>query len=622
MDFRKARLQIILSAVIVIVFIGGIAYLSILITKNTLPEKESGGREGGYAIFSPEQKERTGEFAKEEWTTYGGDYYNRRYSELSEVNLGTIQDLKPTWATDFGTGINDDSLGEAVPIVVGDVMYVAVGSGDVVALDAKTGEKLWGYHPKIQEVKEDNCCSRATRSVAVAEGKVYVNRFDATLVALDQKTGSVIWEKEVADWQQGYRITSAPLYYNGNVYTGVTGGKDGLTGSIIAFSAEDGRDIWTFDGLPEAYNQLESSNVKGEGLHEEIDIAPVWNTPAVDSELDTIYFAASLMIDESTSKYEENQLYASLVVAVNAKTGEYKWHFQDENTEEWFVDAANPVVLFDIGEEEQKKKALGQAGKKGWVYLLDRQNGEPLFEVKKDKDTVFQWEDPKPAATQSPSIEQNEVHSTVEDEVVDGNLGNGFESRYTSAFTPFWDFPMIEPSPQYGDNWQPSAYSPKTEYYYVLGEPEKIAGISENKSAEDRMYVGNINERASSRSRQALLTAFDVQTNQIAWQVNWQPVEYTSILATAGDILFAGNSNGQVSALHAATGKEVWNYETKADSNTPAVTYEADGEQYISVLAVEGTVAGSVYRQKIYTFKLDGAWDGIANDASAIEIKE
>lgn len=613
MDFRKAGLQILLSAVLGIIFIGGIAYLSILITKNTLPDNEAGERRGGYAIFSPKQEKTEIVYAKEEWATYGGDYYNRRYSLLADVNLGTVQDLKPAWVTDLGRGTNKDSLGEAIPIVVDGVMYVAVGSGEVTALDAKTGEKVWGYHPDIPRVLEENCCSRTARSVAVAEGKVYVNRYDATLVALDQKTGKILWEKEAADWQQGYRITSAPLYYKGKIYTGVTGGKDGLSGSVMAFDAADGKDVWTFAGLPEEYNALDSSRAEEKSLSQEERMAPVWNMPAVDSELDTVYFAASHMVDQSIKQGDDN-LYASLIVAVNAQTGEYKWHFQDENTEEWTVDAMNPVVLFDVEEEGQKKKALGQAGKKGWVYLLDRENGEPLFEDAEE--TVFQWENPKAAAAQSSSIEESGLN------VTGPVMNNELTDSIGSVFTPFWDAPMIESSPQREYIWQPSAYSPKTEYYYVLGEREETIGFGENKSMEDRMYVKNEKERGTSRFRQGLLTAFDVKSNQIAWQVNWQPVEYTSILATAGDILFAGNHNGQVSALHAATGKEVWNYETKAGSNTPAATYEADGEQYVSVMAVENTLAGSIYRQKIYTFKLDGAWNGIVNDASAIEDEE
>lgn len=619
MDFRKAWLQILLAGVLVVVFIGGIMYLSALITKNTLPGNESGGRQGGYAIFSPKPKEAKIEYAKEEWVTYGGDYYNRRYSQLTDVNLGTVQDLSPAWVTDLGTVANQQALGEAAPIVVDGVMYIATGLGEVVALDAKTGEKVWRYLPKLRSVRGDNCCGRATRSVAVAEGKVFVSRYDATLVALDQKTGEVIWEKEVADAQQGYHITSAPLYYKGKIYIGVTEGKNGLAGSIMAIQAKDGRDLWTFHGIEKKYNIAGSEKGEGKRSSQEMGMTPIWNVPAVDEELDTVYFAASHTVAEPTDEDDEVRLYASLIVAISAETGEYKWHFQDENTQERSVNVTNPVVLFDVEHEGVKKKALGQAGKKGWVYLLDRQNGKPLFQ--NEERTVFQREDTKSTIAQSSSIEQRNVHSTTEDKGTPPYKDSGFESSLSSAFTRFWDFPRMEPPSQEGATWQPAAYSPKTEYYYVLGEREATGKIGDNRHMEDWSYVGNSKERTTSTSRDGLLTAIDVKTNQMAWQVNWQPGEYTSILATEGDILFAGKNNGKVSALHAATGQEVWSYETGASSNTPAVTYEIDGDQYISILTVENMLAGNVYRQKIHTFKLDGTWDGAAYNATARETK-
>ncbi|MGN7117393.1 pyrroloquinoline quinone-dependent dehydrogenase [Lysinibacillus odysseyi] len=614
MDFRKAWLQILLAVLLGGVFIGGIAYLSALITKNTLSDNESNGHRGGYAIFTPESKERTAEYAEEEWATYGGDYFNRRYSQLADVNLGTIQDLKPAWAADLGPGINNNSLGEAVPIVVDDVMYVAVGLGDVVALHAKTGEKLWTYHPDLQETKEEVCCSRSTRSVAVAEGKVYVSRLDATLVALDQKNGEVIWEKEAADSQQGYNITTAPLYYNNKIYIGVSGGKAGTTGSLVALDAKDGRDVWTFDGIPGKTNEISSLN---ESQEHEVEVAPIWNTPAVDTESGTIYFAAGYAASEPASQAEEDSLNANLIIAVNAKTGEYKWHFQDESIEKWSVDASNPVVLFDVEQEGEKKKVLGQAGKQGWVYLLDRESGVPLF--KNEELSAFEQEGVESAAEHPPSTVQSRVHSTIEK---DGqSKEDPSDKSLASVFTPFWDFPVIEPSLQKTSNWQPSAYSPKTEYYYVLGEQKEPVGRGKSKYVEGRMNVAGIKDRASNASS-GLLTAFDVRTNEVAWQVNWQHTEYTSLLATAGDIIFAGSDHGRISALHAATGQEVWSYETGADSNTPAITYEIDGEQYIAVLAVGKTMAGDVYRQKIYTFSLNGAWDGVSNIASPLELTE
>lgn len=609
MDFRKARLQIILAAVLGIVLIGGIAYLSILITKNTLPINET-GRRGGYAIFTPQSKEFTGEYAKEEWVTYGGDYYNRRYSGLTDVNLGTIQDLQPAWATDLGPGVQQEFLGEAVPIVVDHMMYVATGLGNVVALHANTGEKAWTYESDMHGLKEEGCCGRTTRSVAVAAGKVYIGRPDAKLVALDQKTGEVLWEKEVADAKQGYHITSAPLYYNEKIYIGVSGGKTGVTGSLIAIDAKDGRDVWSFDGIPIEKNKVSSSNSVNESQEQIAKMEPIWNTPAIDTKSGIVYFTAGYTTGEPTNQAEKNSLHALLIVAVDAKTGAYEWHFQDDNREKWSIDASNPVVLFEVEHNGEKKKALGLAGNQGLIYLLDRENGVPLFE--KEEQSAFQWE--KADSVTNDPTEKSRVSSLIKT-----NEQNGQDGSVASLFTPFWDLPELQPSLQKTSNWMPSAYSPKTEYYYMLEEQE--VGKSKSTHMEDMMDIAGIKEKAAMAGT-GILTAVDVKTNEIAWQVNWQHTDYTSLLATAGDIIFAGSGHGRVSALHAATGQEVWSYETGADSNTPAVTYEIDGVQYIAILAVEKTLVGDIYRQKMYAFALDGAWDGIQNNASAEEIQE
>ena len=175
--------------------------------------------------------------------THGGDYFNRRFSELEQINLDTIGDLQPEWVTSLGSSLDMKFSGEATPIVVDGVMYIASGENDVLALDAVTGEKIWEFRPEIEQKLDTVCCGWTTRGVAVAEGKVFAALLDARLVALDQKTGELLWETEVADWEEGYTITSAPLYYNGKVYTGVAGGEYGIRGRIMAYDAEFGHEI-------------------------------------------------------------------------------------------------------------------------------------------------------------------------------------------------------------------------------------------------------------------------------------------------------------------------------------------------------------------------------------------
>lgn len=615
MKFGKASLHVILAAALGLVFIGGIAYISALITKNTLPEEESQKSREGYKIFSPQggttppgQKDVKVAYAKEEWTTYGGDYYNRRYSELDQVDLATIHNLKPVWVTSLGIGVGEDGLGEAAPLVVDGVMYIAAGSGTVKALDAETGVEIWGYQPESNERPAAECCGKTTSSVAVGEGRVYVGNPDTTLTALDQKTGEIVWEKEVADWEQGYRMTSAPLYYNGKIYTGVTEESDGMDGYIVALDAENGRNLWEFRDIPATGGQREEDTAQGDAKPG--SMAAIWNTPAVDPELETIYFAAGYRTQSHENEQGQGSLTTNIIVAVNAESGEYEWHFEDESPGTGQAQAINPVVLFDVQHEGEMKKALGQAGKKGWVYLLDREDGSQLQVA--GEGTAFQMNGPEPASSR-PFEEDDKPEFSNDGKKVVGRNGEAvFKGREHSVFNPFGESTVKESSVRTAENWQPSAYSPKTEYYYVMAgnEDAGTAGMQRKR----RIHGGNVDDESDASPLHGNLTAVDMNTKQIAWRVDWQPAGYTGILATAGDVVFAGGDDGQVSALHAATGQEVWSYKTGADINIPAVTYKIGEEQYMSVVAIEKALAGAVYSQRIYTFKLDGAWDGIAND--------
>ena len=615
MKFGKASLHVILAAALGLVFIGGIAYISALITKNTLPEEEAQKSRDGYKIFSPQggtappgQKDVKVAYAKEEWTTYGGDYYNRRYSELDQVDLATIHNLKPVWVTSLGIGVGEDGLGEAAPLVVDDIMYIATGFGTVMALDAESGEEIWSYQPKGNGQPDVECCGKITSGVAVGEGRVYVGNPDTTLTALDQGTGEIVWEKEVADWEQGYRMTSAPLYYNGKIYTGITEGSNGMGGYIVALDAENGRNLWEFHDIPAASGQQEEGD---EALEDEKpgSMIAVWNTPAVDPELETIYFAAGYRTQGHESEQGQGSLTTNIIVGVNAESGEYEWHFEDESTGVEQASSINPVVLFDMQHEGEVKKVLGQAGKKGWMYLLDRKDGSPLQMA---GEAAFQVNGSEPADNR-PVEEGDRLELSNDGKKLVGRSGEAvFKGRERSAFTPFGEATVKESSVRASENWQPSAYSPKTEYYYVMAGNEEVA--TTDMQRKRRIDRGSMDNEPDDSSHYGNLTAVDMNTRQIAWQVDWRSTGYAGILATAGDVVFAGGDDGQVSALHAATGQEVWSYRTGADINTPAVTYKIGDGQYMSVVAVEKAFAGDVYSQRIYTFKLDGGWDGMEDE--------
>ncbi len=558
-----------------------------------------------------------------EWSTHGGDLYNRRYSPLEAINVDTIKDLKPAWTTSLGSGIEFKYSGEATPLVADGVMYVTTGANDVLALDAITGEMLWDYRPEIDEKLDTVCCGWTNRGVAIGEGKVYATLLDARLVALDIKTGEVIWETEVANWQEGYTVTNAPLYYNGKVYTGVAGGEFGIRGRMTAYDSDNGREIWRFNTIPGpgdfGFDSWPADNdawMTGGG--------PVWQTPAVDPELGYIYFATgNTAPDLDGSNREGDNLFANSIMAIDAETGEYKWHFQEVHHDIWDMDPANPVVLYDVEMDGEMKKGIAQAGKTGWVYFLDRTNGEPLVGIEEKE--VPQDERQKTAATQPYPVGDSFVPQEVTEEDVKNDLPESFEGEVGGLFDPFWEVPLtIKPSPQGGANWPPSAYNPDTELFYVLGNDNYFSFTrSEEEFDEGSQYIGSVFQPILEAPQRGTVTALDVKTNKIVWQVDWDAIAYSGVLTTKGNLVFVGHNDGRLIAYDAKTGDQVWEYMTDAGVNAPPVTYEIDGVQYISVLAAGNTLAGSKHGDKLYTFALNGEGkENASTEGSDKDIKE
>lgn len=546
------------------------------------------------------------DYPSAEWTTYGGDLFNRRYSLLDQINTENIADLKPVWVTSLGSGLEFKYSGEATPLVQDGVMYIATGANDVLALDAVTGEKIWEYRPNIAEKLDTVCCGWTTRGVAIGDGKVFTGLLDARLVALDQKTGEVLWEREVANWEEGYTITSAPLYYNGRVYTGVSGGEYGIRGRMTAFDSDNGREVWRWYSIP-------GPGEKGHDTWPSDNDAwltggsPIWMTPAVDPELGIMYFATgNTSPDLDGSNREGDNLYANSIVALDVATGEYKWHFQEVHHDIWDLDPANPTILYDVEMDGEVKKGIGQAGKTGWLYLLDRTNGKPLVGI--EEKPVPQDERQKTAKTQPYPIGDAFVPQGVTEEDAARDLGSDFEGKIGKIFDPFWEEPLVlRPSAQGGANWPPSAYNPETEYYYVLGNDAYITLTrSEEEFEEGSMYIGSILAPVNNAPQRGTITALDVKTNKIAWQQKWDAVAYSGALTTKGNLLFVGHNDGRLIAYNATNGEQVWEYMTDAGVNAPAITYEIDGIQYVSVFAAGNALAGTKHGDKVYTFKLNG----------------
>ena len=215
----------------------------------------------------------------------------------------------------------------------------------------------------------------------MGEGLLFFGQLDANVVALDMKTGQVVWKTPIEKWENGYTITSAPLYYDGIVYSGISGGEFGVRGRLTALDAKTGAILWRWYTLP-GPGEFGSDTWPPGTDHAMRGGAAIWNTPALDPELGLVYFVTgNCGPDYDGSMREGDNLFCASMMAVNAKTGEYAWHFQQVHHDIWDYDAASPVVLFDTVINGQPRKGIAEAGRTGWVYILDRTNGKPLIGI-------------------------------------------------------------------------------------------------------------------------------------------------------------------------------------------------------------------------------------------------
>ncbi|MFS0865607.1 PQQ-binding-like beta-propeller repeat protein [Fredinandcohnia sp. 179-A 10B2 NHS] len=549
------------------------------------------------------------------WLTNGGDIRNGRYSPLDEINTSNVKNLKAEWVTSLGSGLDFKYSGEATPIVYEGVMFTITGADEVQALDAKTGEMIWEYKPTLPSDLDTVCCGWISRGVALGDGKVFVGLLDARLVALDQKTGELLWETEVDKWEKGYTITSAPLYYDGKVYTGVAGGEYGIRGYMAAYDSEEGSQIWKSYTLPEP-GEKGSETWPKDNKNWMNGGAPVWQTPAIDPELGLIYFSTgNTSPDLDGSNREGDNLFSDSILALDANTGEYKWHFQEVHHDIWDMDPANPCILFDVEINGKMRKGIAQAGKTGWVYILDRTNGEPLIGI--EEKPVPQNENQKTSPTQPFPVGDAFVPQTITEEDVKRDLPKDFAGKYGGIFTPFWDEPVtLKPSPQGGANWPPSAYNPNTELYYVLGNDNYFAYAHYGEEEEERYeegkeWIGSVWQPVQDSPSRGTVTALDIKTNKIVWQKNWDTIAYSGILTTKGNLVFVGHNDGRIIAYDATNGDQIWEFMTDAGANAPPITYEVDGKQYISIFSAGNTLAGTTHGDKIYTFSLEGKYGAI-----------
>ncbi len=550
----------------------------------------------GIAQQAPDLRKSAGE----EWPTIGGDWGNSRYSTTTQINRDNVKNLKGAWVVHLGSGLGRKYSLEGTPIVKDGVMYVASGNDDVFALDAKTGALIWEHRSGIDQNISKVCCGWDNRGVAVGDGKVFLGYLDGNVVALDARTGKEAWKTQIGRWQEGYTITAAPLYHNGMVYSGISGGDRTARGFLAALDAKTGQEKWRFWTVPapgefgsDTWPKPDDPDPKRANAWK-VGGAAIWQTPAIDPDLGLIYFSTGNPGPEAGGMGRDrpgNNLFSSSIVAVTLE-GKYAWHFQQVHHDLWDFDCPSPVVLFDQVYEGTPRKGIAEACKTGWIYILDRTNGKPLIGI-----------DEKPVEVDA-RVASSPTQPIPRGDAVMPQCPQPLSPWVTKCiFGVIYDQPLLmSPGGNGGPNWAPMAFSPRTGYFYVAAADRPQSRILRG--------LGKTVGPPLGAKYGGTLTAVDARTNKIAWQQRrpYSIGQGSGALATAGDLVFHGEPDGNFQAYDARSGALLWQWQTGAGADAPAITYEIDGTQYVAIAAGGVSIqTSSSNSDMIWAFSLKGS---------------
>jgi quinohemoprotein ethanol dehydrogenase len=545
---------------------------------------------------------------REGWITNGGNLFTQRYSPLEILNRENVAGLKALWRTGMGSATEPGYAGEAQILVYGGALYVANGANDVFAIAVDTGRILWTYHGNPNP-QGGSPLGHASRGVALGEGKVFVGHTDARLAALDQRTGKVLWSIVAERWQDGFAITAAPLYYDGLVIVGFNGGEMGTRGRIKAYDAKTGKLRWVFYTVP-APGEFGSETWPRDSDAWTHGGAGIWQTPAIDPQLGLLYFSTGNPGPDLHGDVRPgNNLFSVSIVALEAKTGKYRWHFQQVHHDIWDYDSPNPLILFDAPVDGVARKGLVEVSKTGWAYILDRVSGKPLLGI--EERPVPQEPHQATAATQPYPTGDAVVPQQIDIAPEGARLvpGTAELPNHGRIFTPFWTEPtMAKPGTMGGANWPPSSYDPATHLLYVCAS-DRISNFLAREKLEEpspnKTYMGG-NFTQAPVADAGILAALDVTTNRIVWRQQWREICFSGSIVTAGGLLFVGRADGRLTALDKSNGAKLWEFLTDAGVNTTVSTFENRGKQYVVVHAGGGLFANGKRGDGIWMFSLDG----------------
>jgi alcohol dehydrogenase (cytochrome c) len=507
-----------------------------------------------------------------------GNYDQTRYYPGKQIDTSNVGKLHPAWI--FQTEVKE-SL-ETTPIVVDGVMYVTTSFNHVYAINAKTGEEYWHYKHKMGAVTT-YCCGPNNRGVAVYNDKVYMATLDSKLVALDAKTGSLLWQTDIADPELGYSETMAPTAVDGKILIGTNGGEYGIRGFVRAYDADTGKLVWNFDTIPEnSAGVWATHDATGKDMHRDIEAEKatlkekgdpyktlgggVWQNPAVDLKTKRIYFVVGNPSPDLDGAIRPgDNLYTDSLVSLDLDTGKYVCHFQYIAHDVWDLDAVSPPVLVDVKDKDGNTvPGVIHAGKTGNVYVH-----------KRDDCSLIRFSEPM--------VDQ----------------------------TGMWTLPTAEGAPMLpgangGVEWSVMAVNPELGLTYAVNLHQPMTyQVESSPYPGGKLWLGGAFKIIPGSDQFGNVTAVDYNTGKIAWQKKTPLPMMGGALTTAGGLVFTGEGDGWFRAYDAKSGDALWSFFAGAGVNAPPASYSVDGKQYIVVGAGGNTQINFKRGNNIIAFTVD-----------------
>ena len=498
----------------------------------------------------PYQRLLRAESEPQNWLTYGGSYKSQRYSALDQINKNTVSRLKMAWAYQLRPGVVETS-----PLVADGVLYVTEPPSTVTAIDVRSGRPVWSYTPAIPPDVIIIGSPPVNRGVAILDDTVFLGTVHGHLIALDARSGGVRWDVTVEDNRAGFYLTLAPLALDGKVIVGVSGAETGIRGFVDAYDSKTGKRLWRTYTIPAPGEPGFDTWGKGNGW--QTGGGSTWLTGSYDPDLKLLYWTTGNPApDWNADNRPGDNLYTDAVLALDPDTGRMKWHFQftPEDVHDW--DANQTVILFEAPINGRERKLLGQANRNGFYYVLDRETGAFLTGVPYAKQT---W--------------------------ADGLDAKGRPIR-KKGIAPTPEGTLVYPNIQGAANWHSPSYSPRTKLFYQ--HAREMATIYYKGDAVYKpgtAFTGGGGRYVNGDDASSAIRALDAVTGKLKWEFPLLSPGFSSLLSTAGGLVFGGTEEGNLIALDADTGKPLWDLQLGGAVRGIPISYAVDGKQYVAIAA-------------------------------------